>query len=355
MMDEMNNWDLRTEIYRLTHQWYMVMVFMVVGSSLGLGGSCLWPAQHRATQELYVGLNAYRSPYDGYAASLAGQSFDYIDDYKHWQMTQLNEFVVREKLLEETLTRLRSQDPYWDDVTTTNLRKTIRVTWRNVGKWRLVVEMGNPRRATQVVQTWSEVVYEDVNQAVDHAKQVVALDIQMSEVSGARNTTGLRQESLIYVQNELFEWIKHFEEAPGDQAVTPGDHWEILGLVSRAATWGPAWDGLLEETPAVGSGSDQYIYWLQITDSIIGAELVTLPGKISWLDEQFNAIEQDYDLETANSYGLSSTLVIEKASDDKPIIERVGHPGTFSLVGGLIGLFIWGVYQGVRISRNHRP
>ena len=103
----MKTWNLLDYILTATHRWYVSLAFILAGSLLGLGTSYVFPSPYRATLDLYVGLNAYRSPYDSYAEYLAGQSFRMVDDYKNWQMDQLESFVLSDPFMTELLERLQ--------------------------------------------------------------------------------------------------------------------------------------------------------------------------------------------------------------------------------------------------------
>ena len=351
-MTGMNTWNLRDDILKRTHQWYWVMAFVLAGSVLGWVWNEIWPSPYRASIELYVGLNGYRSEQDQYAASLAEQSFGLVDDYKNWQMSQLNEFALSDQVLDETLRQLRSQDASWDEVSTLEFRKMASVLWRNVGEWLFVVEMDNPERAVQAVEIWIGVILDQVNQAIDHARNVVALDAQMANIVETRIEYELRQDALDYVKGRFQYWLDRLEAASDDQNIPTVDHWDILGLGSQAASWDPAWKRVLDAAPNLGSVKEVYQEWIEAVLSIIDAELAVMPGKIAMLDDDLALVERDYQLETANSYGFASTLVVEKLNNDPPVLEQVGHPGTLVLVGGLIGLLIWVGYLGFRISRD---
>ena len=349
----MNTWNLRDEILAATHRWYVIIAFILAGSLLGWGASYVVPSPYRATLDLYVGLNAYRSPYDSYAASLAGQSFRMVDDYKHWQMEQLNALVLTDPYLEEVLVRLRAQDPSWGDVSIQDFRQNLDVLWRNVGEWHLVLEEGDPQKAVQAVETWGSVIHEKVSKAIAHSKQVVALDIQMTSLAERWTASRLRLDRLGYVHGQLLVMKDQLESMPVDRTISSADHWRILSLVSQVVAWDPAWENLLESAPLIPSTQGAYQDWLEGVFSIIEEELAFLPGEIAKLDEEFSTVEVDYVVETQSSAGLASTLVIERSAGDPPRVEAVRHNSTMSLVGGIIGFLSWGIWVISVIDRKN--
>ena len=249
----MNTWNLRDEILAITHRWYVIFAFILLGSLLGWGAAMLWPTPYRATRDIYVGLNAYRSPYDAYAASLAGQSFRMVDDYKNWQMEQLNDLVLSDPFIQETLDQLAAEDAYWSGLKPQDFREMAGLRWRNVGEWHLFVEAADQARAVQAVTAWETIISEKVTLAVDHARQVVGLDIQMTALAEARVQSELRQAALGSALNDLTSWQAELNSNPVDQLVPSFDHWDILGVVSQAVAWEPAWDRVMENAPSVGA------------------------------------------------------------------------------------------------------
>jgi len=347
----MNAWNLRDEILAITHRWASIVVFLVAGAVMGLGSSYLWPSPYRATLDLYIGLDAYRSPYDSYVASVAQQEFRMVDDYKNWQMQQLNTLILTDAFLDETLARLRVQDSSWSDVSAQDLRGMAGVHWRNAGEWHLSLEMDDPDRASAALDTWASVVDEKINTAIEHSKQVVALDVQMTSLAAARQEATLRQEALRLARARLADW----QDRPG-QVVTVRQHGELLAWVAQAAAWTPVWDEVLEAAPqpnAVGAAPQDYLAWLELILPLVDVELDLLPGKIALLETQFSQAEADYVREASQSLALSSTLVVQKVSDARPQVERVHPRGVLTLVGGALGLGAWGILLFARVSRKN--
>jgi hypothetical protein len=348
----MDTWSLRVEILRITHQWYVILAFMLVGVTLGWGSSALWPTPYRATLDLYVGLNAYRSPYDSYAASLAGQSFRMVDDYKNWQMSQLNEVVQTDAFIQETLDRLHAEDPYWDGISPKEFRDMVDLLWRNVGQWHLVVEAKDPDIAAQAVETWGRVIHEKVGTAIGHSRQVVALDVRLTNLADTRVKTELRLETLDYVSDKLAAWQNDLETMPDGRAVSSLQQWDILGVVSQAVNWDPAWDRMLEGAPPSGSPASQYLTWIEGVLALVDSELAILPGKIDTLNEQFAAINSQYQIEATQSLGLASTLTLEPLGSEGPRVEVVRPSGTLSLVGLVVGSLVWALWEFFRLSKR---
>lgn len=176
-----NEWSFRDEILSVTHRWHQVILFCLVGALLGGLVSLAWPSPHRATKELYVGLNIFKADLD--SAATAGLQFTNVDDFKNWQMASLNSLIYMDSITQETLERLRLQDAYWAGVTREQLTGMLHAYWRNAGKWRLVAESDDPQRAVQAVMAWHDVVVERVHTAVGYSHDLLALDKQLQAVA----------------------------------------------------------------------------------------------------------------------------------------------------------------------------
>jgi len=351
----MKTWNLRDEILAVTHRWVVIFAFILLGSLLGWAAAILWPAPYRATRDIYVGLNAYRSPYDAYAASLAGQSFRMVDDYKNWQMEQLNDLVLSDLFIQDTLDRLAAEDAYWSGMTPKDFREMAGLRWRNVGEWHLFVKAADQSRAVKAVTVWENVISEEVASAVDHARQVVGLDIQMTALAEARVQSELRQAALVSTLNDLTFWQAELNSKPNDQAVPPLDHWDILGVVSQVVTWEPAWDSVLENAPLVSSPTGTYRVWLDAVLAMIEVELEILPEQIDLMDTQYAALENEYQEETSQSFGLASTLDIEIDEASQAEVERIRPVGTLAMIGGILGTFSWVFWALTRVGAFNRP
>ena len=144
----MNTWNLRTEILAAAHRWYWVVASFLLGALLGWLISLIWPAPYRAVQDIYVGLNAYRTTRDLYISEVAEAQFRNQDDYKNWQMGQLNSLAHSDEFLTETLFRLRETDQDWQEVDLSELRAMLAIAWRNTGDWHFSAQANKPIQGT---------------------------------------------------------------------------------------------------------------------------------------------------------------------------------------------------------------
>ncbi len=99
---------LREYIVYATQRWPILVFFCLVGSLLGWGISLLYPSSVRATTELYVGLNLENNQSNNNSVSFAGPRFTNADDYKNWQMANLNALVHMDEILDGDIVAVKS-------------------------------------------------------------------------------------------------------------------------------------------------------------------------------------------------------------------------------------------------------
>ena len=85
--------SVREEVLQTSHHWTVIFSFCLAGIVIGWGVSIFWPANYRASKEIYVGINPYRALEDRNAAEHAEIEFINPDDYKNWQMSNLNNII----------------------------------------------------------------------------------------------------------------------------------------------------------------------------------------------------------------------------------------------------------------------
>ena len=118
----MNSWYLRDFALNLSRRWYLLLGVFLIGIMFGWIASLVWPVTYQATETLYVGLNAYRASSDRYIAQAAAEQFTNLDDYKHWQMSQIEAIALSAGLLEDTLLQMQTSEPAWETVPVAEFR-----------------------------------------------------------------------------------------------------------------------------------------------------------------------------------------------------------------------------------------
>lgn len=338
-----NEWSFRDEALAATHRWYWIVFFCLVGALVGWLVSLVMPSPHRATKELFVGLNVSRSADDRNAVEHAGLPISSANDYKNWQMASLNSVIFMDTVLDETLTRLRVVDSYWNNVTRQDLAGMLHVYWRNAGKWRLVAEHEDPVYAAQAVIAWQDVVVEKVHAAVAQAKNALLIGDEWKAIADQVAQAKSQIAGQDQIRSQLLEWQAVLSARPAAEALAEPDRTRLLQLFDQTGPTEPtgAFQALLAVYPAVGSSNLAYLGWLQQALSLLEAQNQVSGARLEEMERWQTDLAAGFTDATDNSLGLAAELLVQKISDRKLEQETVRSTGVAILVGAGVGLIIW--------------
>ena len=348
----MNTWNLRTEILSATHRWYWVVASVLLGALLGWLVSLIWPAPYRATQDIYVGLNAHRATRDLYLADVGLQQFRNLDDFKNWQMEQLNSLAVSDSFMTETLIRLRLADESWQEVDLPELRTMLSIAWRNTGDWHFSAQADSSGQAKQAVSVWSQVVIEEVALGVESAREMVAIDSRMQANSDELVDLESRLILLQETQTALDRWQIWLEAEPVDQPLPPLAHGSLFSLVTNAANWNMGWLTILESAPPSGSLPVDYLVWLVQVRVLLEAEMAAIPAQIEALIREYEVLTLKYAKVADGNRGLSGNMEVGQIRSEPSQITQIRPTGALVLIGSLLGFLVLGIIWLVQITRR---
>jgi hypothetical protein len=343
---------LRNEIYAATHRWPVIVASFLVGSLIGILVAYIWPSPYRATLELAVGLNLYRSIDDGYIAEIAEVPFRNADDYKYWQMQQLNALVLSDGYLNETLSRLSEADAYWQEVTVEDLRNMFRVYWRNAGEWRLTAEVKERHYAKDAVENWRDVILEKTNKSITNARQIYLIDLQLQGIRDDLFHAQSRLEQLLQIEVALDQWYEEADDSSRNEVLDLSERWWLISLASQAAGMNLGWQSLLDSFPSPNAAIAEYLPWVEQVLIAVEAESESIAIQVEESEQQIEVLLYEWENALQGGDGLAATLTIEQLSDKEPSIRPLRPTFTSALVGGLLGLLIWGVITLLRIHRG---
>lgn len=324
-----NEWNLRTEIFEIAHRWPQVFIAFLLGSLVGWGAGYIFPTSYRAQSELYVAYNGdaiYRNP----------------DDYKNWQFGELEAYIVSKDVLNETLNQLRKQDTYWQGVSYAQLQPHLHIYWRNAGRWRLVADWREQVHATQLAKTWIAVVLEKTNQAATHAAAVLALDAQIEATSREEVNLKLRVTQLTQMRTALQTW----RDTHNPQGSTPLDtlsRWRLQFLGSSVAGLVPGEFALLKQLPPPDTETEAYLPAVDQAIVALDGQLAVEQPQLAELTAQREEMEKKREEESKASHNLTANLQVEPFSDGASKASPVRINSQMAIVGGVLGLFIWGL------------
>jgi len=346
MTDE---WSLRNEILRTTHRWPIIFLFCIGGILLGWAISFFWPSPQRAAKEIYVGLNVNHALNDRNASEHAGVQFNNPDDYKNWQMTNLNVFVKMDLIVAETLSRLQKQDEFWMNEQREDFAQSLNVNWRNAGIWRLVAEGYDPFHNSQAITAWHDIALENVQGAIEEAQKSLALDAQLSALATAQAQMVTHLAELTHNRETMESWLTAISLRPKDQLISQSEFTQIQQAFSDTIPKQTR-VSILDTLPAPEAPNHKFIEWLEETITTLDQEILTTQSQLQALEKQNQETFIQFSDASRRSYGLSANLHVREITSDPPENYIVRPTGLLILAGGLLGLLLWTLLWLARIS-----
>jgi hypothetical protein len=349
----LSEWSLREEILHTTHRWPVIVVSCLLGSLLGLVIAYCLPSPHRATKELYVGINVYKATEDRNASEHAGLEFSNPDDYKNWQMANLNSLIFMDPVIRETLARLKDLDPYWLDIDQNKLSGMLHSYWRNAGKWRLVADNANPRYAFQAVLTWEDVVVDKVHNAISESQKIMVLDSQMDSLTLTQAEAISRTAEITQIRESLISWRADAIQQDPKLPVKEIDREFIAFLIKKAIPEDVVQE-VITSIPSSKAPLEDFIKWLDTEFPLLDEQLLISQRQIATLEGKKDEIASIYAESSRKSLGLSPNLQVDKITTAQPTRTIVRPTGLLVLVGGILGLIAWTILWLTQISQQTR-
>jgi hypothetical protein len=312
--------------------------------------SWIFPANYRASATIYVALNPYRTYEDSNFLANVKPEYSNLDDYKNWQMGQLNTVVFLDEIVQETLDRLKEKDQTWEPIEAKQLREQFITEWRSAGKWSLVAENRDEELSAQAAETWGEVVVERVGAAVDSARDLISIDYELEAAAENLNVARHQLQQLENTHDQLEGWLLNVQEFPAEEPIDVAERWRILGLVTDLAQFEPGWIELLKNQPEESASRDVTMNWIGQVLNKIEAETSILEESIEQLEQEQADLEEQYAAQFDLSRGLSPNMEIERI--ESVPAERVQPHALMTLVGGVCGLLLWVFKELVRITNQ---
>ncbi|OGO28956.1 MAG: hypothetical protein A2Z16_05125 [Chloroflexi bacterium RBG_16_54_18] len=345
-----SKWSLSEEIYRAFHRWPTLAGVILLGCLAGWLVSFIMPPYYKAITYIYVALNPYRTYSDTNFLALARPKYSNIDDYKDWQMTQLESVIYLDEFILETLERLREANPDWQDFSAAELREILEADWRSAGTWSLIANSPVSDLAEQASSAWSAVVVERVKAAIEAARQTFLIDQDLQAVSEQIQENSSRVNELERAQNQIAAWEAELNRLDHQQPLEPYLRLQIISQITRLAEFTPAWMGLLENQPADEELPAAYLSWIEQANVMIDQEIEAVNQRNLDQEQNKTVLSELYREKADTSLGLSPNLEIE--SIENGLAERIRPTTTFIIIGGFTAFLIWVLIQLVIITRK---
>ncbi|HZD56806.1 MAG TPA: hypothetical protein VE136_08795 [Anaerolineales bacterium] len=319
------DWTIQDEILGLTQRWPWLFLAFLVGCFLGWGVSYALPPKYQAEAGMYVAFNA-------------DTELSNPDDYKNWQMGQLDAFVLSDEVVQTLLANLTSQDSSWENLAAEDLGKMLSVRWRNAGKWRLAAVADSSQSAFQIARTWRDVVFQQLSDAIQHANQFNQIDRELNTVAYRLSLTRERSLALEQARQALLSWLEETRQSESSGPLDARERWRLQNLVARVSNQNLSERLMLEEMPPPDAEVQEYFSW--IDRALAGAEddlhLLELQEK-AWQAQRIE-LNLRWSEEERSARGLSAYLYVEPLNQGAVEVRSMRSPALVALVGGLFGL-----------------
>ncbi len=362
------SWSLREELTASSQRWYVVLIFIFIGALAGAAISWLAPAPYQASSDIYVGLDVYRAMRD-LNVPIEPEG---ANDYKNWQMEDLEFLLFSQPVLDGTLKALRQEDAYWEDVNTSQLAESLNLYWRNAGKWRLTANHPQARFARQAVRAWKGTAVPFVQNAVEQSRQVLVLDAQIQATAAQQAQLLAHRFQVDHLSDLLQEGAASIAGLPESSSLSNPDLQEFqdqlatVQSVYAALSVSAETDGLPVpdlsgsrflngKMPSDASVSD-YLAEIQSAVTSLQAVSGSLQAQSDGLETALVDLKERYASASQTSYSLSANLVVEDSSKSPPKIIRLRPTGQMMLTGAILALAAWTIHwlSGGLRSRNGR-
>jgi hypothetical protein len=350
------SWSLREELTASSQRWYVVLIFIFIGALAGAAISWLAPAPYQASSDIYVGLDVYRAMRD-LNVPIEPEG---ANDYKNWQMEDLEFLLFSQPVLDGTLQALRQEDAYWEDVNPNQLVESLNLYWRNAGKWRLTANHPQARFARQAVRAWKGTAVPFVQDAVEQSRQVLVLDAQIQATAAQQAQLLARRSQVDHLRDLLQEWAASIAGLPESSPLSDPNRQEFQEQLVGATAGLPASDlsGSRLLTGEMSSGATVSDYLAEIQSAVTSLQVVSgsLQAQADGLETALTELKERYSSASQTSYSLSANLVVEDSSKSPPKIIRLRPTGQMILTGAILGLAVWTIHwlSGGLRARNGR-
>lgn len=330
--------NLRNQILALAQGWPWMLVAFFVGSLLGWGISYVAPPTYTSETELYVAFNG-------------DTVFTNPDDYKNWQMEQLDAFVVSDQVLQEVLVSLQEQGGDWGNLHINDLESMLSVHWRNAGKWRLMATANNSMKAEVLAQTWHDVVFQSLSEAVAHANQFLQIDRELNTITFLLAKAEERLSGLHKTGEALSAWRDEAQNRSPSATLGTLERWRLQSWAAWASS-GEGTDDLFNPPLPPDTGIQDTLRWVDQVLILVENEQQRVEENVTRLQQQQADLNQRWVEEEAQSQGLSAYLHVETLNSRGIVTQPVRRPALFALAGGLFGLITWLLLNLARVSQR---
>jgi len=333
-------WSWREDLLALAYRWYLWLAIFLLGCGVGWIGAKLLPAPYRAEADLGV---FYQSD----------AIFRNVDDYKNWEMGQVQALILSDQLLTLVQERLSQQDPFWQTQTPADLRQRLHVYWRNAGVWHLVAEDRQPQRAVQLVKVWKAVILEEMGRIGELTHALKQIHTELLALGQAKVATQQRMTELQAMAAILQNWQPWGDPSLAAQPVPPLQRWRLQEIALRLDQDRSADQTLTAALPAQDAPAEDYQAWVEQALVAIETQTHLLQEQLPFLEERLQETTTRYNEVAAASWYLSVYVGVEDINAEVKAPRPLRAEAPSALIGGLLSL-LFSLLVGVAITQRRQ-
>ena len=336
----MDEWRFQKKIIKFIKTW-PVMVFVFIGSGILAGLLVyLFPPVQKATAEFYIGIDMTRVYDVSSLASYAKTEPFNIDDYKNWQLSQVDSIASSDWIADQVLVELRNQDVYWEDISNTDFINMQDIDWYDVGVWKIRIQDRDGKHALNGVEVWRDVLLKELSFLVEESEDVLEIEGRLRAGNQAITSFEIRLIELEQLNKDVNSALEEMNTMDPEAKMTGSSKEQMWDLITGYASDDLLWDKTLSDFPAPGQSISTMTEWLnEVLDRGLSEKENTLEIKGS-LERDQELILEDYRREIEEAQGLSASLYIKEQVSD-PYLESYYPASVVGIIGSFVGLLVY--------------
>ncbi len=336
----MEDWKLREKIIQFIRTWPILILVFIGSGVVSWSIVHFFPPAQLAVAEIYIGIDITRV-YDVSSLSTYAKTEPFnVDDYKNWQLSQVEGIAFSELIADQSLAELRNLDSYWESVSTIEFLSMQDLDWYDVGVWRMKIQTPDKENALQGVQVWREKLLQELTRLIEESEDVLEFEGRMRATNEAITLLEIRVEELKILRENIDPLLDKFKNLDPEQVVdklTRDELWSIfVGLAFDDFLWAQT----LNDFPDQDQTQLMYTDWLERVLIIIDTDKEKTNQLLETLEGDLVLLTEDYIREINEAQGLSASLYVEELTSD-PRMEPYYKDSVIGLAGSFLGLLIY--------------
>ena len=349
----MEDWNLRDKIILFIRNWPLLILVFVGSGIISWSIVHLFPPARSAVAEIYIGVDITRVYDVSSLATYAKTEPFNIDDYKNWQLSQVQAIAESEYLAEQVLNELKILDSDWAEISTLDFISMQGLDWYDVGVWRMRIQTQNNLNALQGVEVWREKLISELHRLILESEDVLEFEGQMRSANDAITKFEIRVYELRILRENIDLVLKKMIDRDPELVVDEITRNELRSLFVGIANDDYVWTQVLNDFPEQDQSPLKYINWINTVKKIIDSDTEKSNLIIENLESDLVVLAEVYVREIKEAEGLSVSLYVDEQSSD-PRLESYYQDSVIGLIGSFLGLLIYIIIWLMRSEKSEK-